>query len=276
MSIPLKCRAIVTAIALVGFVGAAPAQTSPEQSPAAAPCPKGYEALCKAFGSSGAGSADIGSQAGTGGKSTAFVRPEVLENDVALKEIYARFSPSIFQIEVVTSGLDANQSKINKGTGFYIGNEGYAITSAHLFTDSSASTKVSVMSNPYAVQLVASIVSVLRDTDLALIKIAIPVAQVPGINGRGMAAVGERVSILGFRFDSGPYLTLVTGLVSSLEGGPRGDFLVTASVSPGMAGSPVLGANGELIGVVSGGSVSGAIGVPIQYARPLFLTAGIP
>jgi hypothetical protein len=79
MSVPLTCKAIVTAIALAGFARAAPAQTSPEPLPAPVACPKGYEALCNALNSSGAGSANIGSQAGTGGKSTAFVRPEVLE-----------------------------------------------------------------------------------------------------------------------------------------------------------------------------------------------------
>jgi hypothetical protein len=71
---------------LAALPGLAAAQTTPEPAtptataPAPAACPKGYEALCSALSEPAPrGSGGLGSQAGTGGKSTVIVHPEAFE-----------------------------------------------------------------------------------------------------------------------------------------------------------------------------------------------------
>jgi hypothetical protein len=51
--------------------------TPPAAGPAPAACPNGYEALCSAL-PTGGGSGGLGSQAGTGGRSTVIVNPDAL------------------------------------------------------------------------------------------------------------------------------------------------------------------------------------------------------
>jgi S1-C subfamily serine protease len=261
----------------LGALGGGGASTQTLPTPAT--CPKGYEALCKALNSQGAGSADIGSQAGTGGKSTAIVRPEAIENNDNLRESYSRFSPSIVRVQIGVLDADSNQSDGEQGTAFYISKDGYALTSASLVSKSTESTRV-IITNSVGVRLTALIVRVEKDTDLALLKVPSSLEQAP-ISGFGQAPgggpekalMGERVSILGFPLGL-PSLYQITGTVAALNG-PRGTFYLSAAVSPGMSGSPVLGEDGQLIGVLSGGFSGRAVVIPIQYASPLLQLAGI-
>ena len=74
---------LAAGLALAGPSGAVTAQTaaapeSPAAEPAPAACPKGYEALCGALTAPVPGGR-LGSQAGTGGKSTVLVHPEALQ-----------------------------------------------------------------------------------------------------------------------------------------------------------------------------------------------------
>lgn len=82
MSAGLTGAIFAAAVALAAASGLAAAQTSPEPEPPAAgpaPCPKGYESLCRALSEPARSRAGgLGSQAGTGGKSTVIVHPEAL------------------------------------------------------------------------------------------------------------------------------------------------------------------------------------------------------
>jgi hypothetical protein len=79
----LTCKTLPAGTLLVVLSGLAQAQTPPEPTaPAAAPaaCPKGYEALCNALSAPRpGGTSGLGSQAGTGGKSTVIVHPDALQ-----------------------------------------------------------------------------------------------------------------------------------------------------------------------------------------------------
>jgi S1-C subfamily serine protease len=277
MRVSLILRSILVALALGCLGGTSFAQAGAETSSGPVACPKGYEALCNALNAPGAGSEDIGSQAGTGGKSTAIVRPESLETNEILRQSLASLSPSVVQIEIV----NPDQTVFSKGTAFYITKDGYALTSARLLPDARESISVGI-TNSIGERSNASIVSIQQDAELALVKVRSSREQL-SIIGAGEASPvgfrrvleGEKVSVIGFTLEL-PYQVHTTGIVESLDG-PKGRFFVNAVVNPGMTGSPVLGGDGQLIGVVSGSAQPATLTlvVPIGYASTLLQMAGI-
>ena len=108
--------------------------------------------------------------------------------------------------------------------------------------------------------------------DLALLRTAEPVTTVPGLAAVD-AAVGEEVTVVGY--PQGGQLTTTTGTVLGYEQDPIGSDLgmvgrTNAQVDHGSSGSAVLGADGQVVGVVYAMDVwSNSYVVPVSTLHDL-------
>lgn len=108
--------------------------------------------------------------------------------------------------------------------------------------------------------------------DLALVRTADPLPAAP-VLASGDPRVGDEVSVVGF--PGGGELTVTSGRVIAITPDPLdltlGDVLVTdAVVQPGSSGSPVLGADGSVVGVVyAKDAADHAYAIPVSMLRAL-------
>ena len=181
------------------------------------------------------------------------VTPKVSQSKLDLLSI--KINQQDQAIRSVTSKLNSAEAQRNNtifnrgGTGFLVDGKGYLLTNFHVVKNS---TVVEVQNTLGEYQ--ARIIQVDRQSDLALLKIEDssyhPFIGLPyGISRTG-ADLGEELFTLGY-----PRPTIVYGKgYLSAETGFQGDstaFQLTIAANPGNSGTPVLNADGEVIGIVT-------------------------
>jgi len=157
------------------------------------------------------------------------------------------------------------------GSGFFISNDGYIITNAHVIRDADKIIVSTTDQKEYDAKLVGSD----KRTDIALLKIKDKGNKQVEIGDSDKVKVGQWVVAIGnpFGFD----YTATTGIISavsrSLPDGTYVPFLQTdAAVNPGNSGGPLFDLQGRVIGVNSQiysntGSFNGlAFAIPINTA----------
>jgi TPR repeat protein len=165
------------------------------------------------------------------------------------------------------------------GSGFIVTTDGYLVTSAHVFGES---TKASVVTETGT--LPAIVVRLDPGNDLALLKVNGSFSPLPVISSRSVK-LGEPVFTVGFpnpglqgfspKFSKGEISSL-----SGLQDDPR-HFQISVPVQPGSSGGPLVDCRGNVVGVVeaklSAGAAlvtSGALPENVNYAvKSSFLTA---
>jgi tetratricopeptide (TPR) repeat protein/S1-C subfamily serine protease len=169
---------------------------------------------------------------------------------------------------VVVLAQDAKGEKISQGSGFIASAEGLVVTNWHVV--GGASTAVVKQENG-AFCPVEGVVAWDAKRDFAILKIA----------GKGVATIamgdsdkvrqGDRVLVLGS--PQGLENTASEGIVSAVRELPGGQKLLqmTAAISQGSSGGPVLNAEGRVVGIASfmvrqGQSLNFA--VPINEIKP--------
>ncbi|HEX4960227.1 MAG TPA: trypsin-like peptidase domain-containing protein [Thermoanaerobaculia bacterium] len=153
---------------------------------------------------------------------------------------------------VLLKNLDASGDEVAEGTGFVIGN-GYIVTNHHVVEG--ASRMEAVLADKSILELSGILV---QDAghDLAILKAPASHLKPLSLVGADPVEPGERVVVLGnpLGFSS----TLSDGIVSAyrekgIEEDPdfiKGPLLqITAPISEGSSGSPVMNLNGEVVGV---------------------------
>lgn len=166
-------------------------------------------------------------------------------------DIYNRVSPSVVAISVLSN----NNGEIGggSGTGFVIDTNGHIVTNNHVVAGGER-IEVSFFDGTLAR---ANIVGLDPDSDIAVIQVDIPAAQLTPVTFGNSDAllVGEPVLALGSPF--GQRWTLTAGIVSALERSIRGlaGFSIggviqtDAAINPGNSGGPLLNVSGHVIGV---------------------------
>ncbi|MEM9595374.1 MAG: trypsin-like peptidase domain-containing protein [Acidobacteriota bacterium] len=178
--------------------------------------------------------------------------PSVAVAQDDLKVLAKKAEGSVALLEV----LDAAGTSVGNGTGFFI-EGGLLVTNRHV-VDGVVSLRA-VLADGRVLDVVGIRSSTEAD-DLALLEVSFDGDPPPPLDlWRGSVEVGERVAVLGS--PKGFAGTLSTGIVSALrpDGIDSGDgagttgnplFQITASISPGSSGSPVMNLEGRVIGVV--------------------------
>lgn len=181
------------------------------------------------------------------GKLGTLSRP-ALKATLKPKEIGRQYNDAVVVVQTPTSS----------GTGFFVGDEGYIITSAHVLSALGEPTvKYRCMENGKVVtgKARARIVRVDEANDLALLRVAIRARPpVVTLTSTKNLEAGEEVVVIGHPGLGQETLdyTLTTGVVSNPRQvvDKRQYVQTNAAANPGSSGSPVFDSHGNVIGMV--------------------------
>ncbi len=184
----------------------------------------------------------------TGGSTTptgeAGIAPTSATGQVDVPELAARVKKSVVTI-VVSASPDAG---VTQGTGFVVG-PGLIATNNHVIAEGNAGA-VHFAAGP--VVPITNVVATDVRHDLALIAVEPFPQGVPGLRiAERLPREGEPVLVVG----SPLFLehTISTGIVSSVRQIQGSDAVIqiTAPISPGSSGSPVVDQNGIVVGIAT-------------------------
>lgn len=176
------------------------------------------------------------------GEGVADVLPSVLQSVVGLRvEATIRQQTWFGERSVRTLGT---------GSGFFVTNDGYLITNAHVVenafqNDNSLITAVLYDGSSHQ----AVIVKYDRNLDLAILKIT---ASVQGVNFASQMRLGESVFAIGYPLGFDLSLSITRGIISGLNrnlGNGVPLIQTDAAINPGNSGGPLFNMRGEVIGV---------------------------
>ncbi|HSB07518.1 MAG TPA: tetratricopeptide repeat protein [Thermodesulfobacteriota bacterium] len=162
-----------------------------------------------------------------------------------LPAIIRKIEPSIVSILILNK-----EGKISgQGSGFFINQEGDVITSRHVLEGASRANVITSGGKGYTIKKVTA-----EDPegDLILISIDLEGDRIQPLNVSSTSPeTGERVIIIGTPL--GLERTVSDGIVSAVRDVPGfGKIIqVTAPISPGSSGSPVVNMRGEVIGIAT-------------------------
>jgi S1-C subfamily serine protease len=166
------------------------------------------------------------------------------------------------------------------GSGFVLDGEGHVLTNNHVV---SGANRIQVKLGASDTTYTAKVVGTDPATDLALLKVDAPSAQLHPLNlgDSSQVKVGDPVVAIGNPF--GLDRTVTSGIVSALQRqiqAPNGFSIsnviqTDAAINPGNSGGPLIDASGSVIGINSqiatGGGGNGNVGIgfaiPINTAR---------
>ena len=167
-----------------------------------------------------------------------------------LKGLARDASTSVLKLRV----LDGAGREIGSGTGFFVSTDGLLVTNRHVIDAAHQVEAVPAEGAPYPVR---GIVAQDAVNDLAVLRLdAGPSRPLPLAAG-AMPEPGERVVVLGGPL--GLAGSLSEGIVAAIRdpseverrrSGRSPLLQITAAISPGSSGSPVMKLDGEVVGVV--------------------------
>jgi tetratricopeptide (TPR) repeat protein len=144
-------------------------------------------------------------------------------------------------------GLDASGKVTQTGSGFFISNDGRVVTNWHVVQNTHS---IQAKTEDGAIYNVEGFLAWSASLDLAVLKaqakrvpyLELETAATPDAGAR-IAVIGSPLALEG---------TLSEGIVSALRSDDTGRWLqITAPISPGSSGSPVLDTTGHVVGVAT-------------------------
>src|ERR1041385_2230044 len=161
-----------------------------------------------------------------------------------LPDLVRRIKPAAVAIET----FDAKGEKLTRGSGFFIDKD-RVVTNRHVI-DGAYRAEVHLNSgNSFPVK---TVVAVDAEADVALLKVEAPAAQVRSLSlDRTSPQEGESVVVIGNPF--GLEGSVTNGIVSAVRDIPGFGRIIqiTAPISPGSSGSPVVNMDGQVIGIAT-------------------------
>src|ERR1041385_5400398 len=175
-----------------------------------------------------------------------------------LPDLVRRIKPAAVAIET----FDAKGEKLSRGSGFFLDKD-RIVTNRHVI-DGAYRAEVDLNSgNSLPVK---TVVAVDAEADVALLKVEARAAQVRSLSlDRTSPQEGESVVVIGNPF--GLEGSVTNGIVSAVRDIPGFGRIIqiTAPISPGSSGSPVVNMQGQVIGVAT---LQVAGGQSVNFAIP--------
>lgn len=186
-----------------------------------------------------------------------------------LEDVIARAKPAVVHLSVRNSRGDT----VGSGSGFVISRDGKVATNFHVVEGAQALEAVFDDGKKHPI---VGAWAFDADADIAVLQLpkgeypSLPLATVPARQGAPVLVIGSPLGLSG---------TVSTGIVSAVrdEGAthrnvthPQWNLQVTAPISPGSSGSPILNQDAEVVGVAVGLLLNGQalnFGVPVRALR---------
>jgi hypothetical protein len=159
----------------------------------------------------------------------------------SIPQLVAKAKPATVQI----MAMDENWSPIKTGTGFFISRDGVVVTNFHVIQ---GAPHLAARTNEGAVFQFQRVLAHPQDVDLAILKFAADGAAFLKLGQSTDAVEGQRVLVIGS--PEGLQGTVSDGIISAFREN-RSMIQITAPISPGSSGSPVMNESGEVIGVAT-------------------------
>lgn len=166
-----------------------------------------------------------------------------------------RLTDSVQRAVVKITTYDAEKKPIGIGSGFFVDKSGHLITNYHVLKGAYTAEVITYDGHKYPVQ---GILAQNQAADLIKVKVKIPEQEVHRVTVTpDVPAIAEQIIVVGSPL--GLEQTVSEGIVSAVRELPGigRTFQMSAPVSPGSSGSPVINMHGKVIGVVSFISVYG-------------------
>ena len=164
---------------------------------------------------------------------------------VNFTELVREIRPAVVTVVV----YDANHRVTGIGSGFFIDKYGHLITNYHVIDGEYAADVRTADGNTYPIVMV---VADNKSVDLVKVLVDIPREKVRHIKvSKNLPSIAEQIMVLGSPL--GLEQTVSEGIVSSIREIPSvGEFFqMSAPISPGSSGGPVIDLQGEVIGVTT-------------------------
>lgn len=172
--------------------------------------------------------------------------PKAKEKQIEnLPSLIKRIEPST----VIVFTYDKKGNFLRLGSGFFINQNGDIITNYHVIQGAGSAEVKTSDGKTYPI---THIVAVDKQNDIIRLSVNIPSQYVHPLSlSRTLPEVGERIIVYGSPL--GLEKTVSDGIVSAIREVPGYGKLIqiTAPISPGSSGSPVLNMKGEVIGIAT-------------------------
>ena len=181
------------------------------------------------------------------------------------REIADRTLPSVGLVTI----YDSNGTPLSLGSCFVVG-EGIVATNLHVIKGGTTATVI--FGSQSSENKVESVLAVDEERDLALLKVSTSELRPLTVADSSNVGTGDRIYAAGN--PRGLTGTFTDGLVSAVRTIREGlrIFQVSAPISPGSSGGPILNSFGGVIGVASAGIEGGQnlnFAVPSEYVQAL-------
>ena len=173
------------------------------------------------------------------------------ESTESLPSIIKRIKPSV----VIVFTYDNKGEFLQLGSGFFISQNGDIITNYHVLQGASSAEVKTSYGKTYPITY---IVAEDEQSDIIRLSVDIPSKYVHSLSlSAAVPEVGERILVYGSPL--GLEKTVSDGIISAIREVPGYGKLIqiTAPISPGSSGSPVLNMKGEVIGIATFQMVEG-------------------
>jgi tetratricopeptide (TPR) repeat protein len=162
----------------------------------------------------------------------------------ALPELVRRIKPSAVAIQT----FDNHGEPLSRGSGFFIDSD-RVVTNRHVIENA---FRAEIHSSTGKVYPVKGVLAVDAEGDLALLKVDTPAGTIRALSlERTSPQEGESVVVIGNPF--GLEGSVTNGIVSAVRDIPTFGRIIqiTAPISPGSSGSPVVNMQGQVLGVAT-------------------------
>jgi S1-C subfamily serine protease len=159
----------------------------------------------------------------------------------SVPDVVINAKPAVVKVIAV----DANQKPCKTSTGFFITHDGVLVTNDHVIE---GAADLFAQTSTGAIYIFRSVIFRSVNLDLALLKFA--ATGVPHLRLGSTAHVGEGQRIVVIARPEGLQVTVSAGIISAFRDN-RSSMEITAAISPGSSGAPVLDESGQVIGIAN-------------------------
>ena len=161
-----------------------------------------------------------------------------------VKKLATTSRPTVALVTV----LDKDGKIVKSGTGFFVSADGKLVTNAHVIEGAASANAKLENGATYSIR---GVLKPAIDKDLLLLQADAKDVPYLTVSDQPMPDVGSRVAVIGSPF--GLEGTVSEGIVSGHRDAKKDDqwLQMTAAVSPGSSGSPVVDENGKVVGVAT-------------------------